>query len=819
MNRLCLAVCMLLLAVAAATAQPVNIVPNPSLELPVDAELDSDGKPVKWGTHIGKGKADFAIVEDQAHTGTRSAYVKAIAPNPSGYWISPRIPVEPGRVYRLEVWYKTTDVEPSGRGVTFSLNFRGADDAWAGSVAETGTPYTHDWERMEFKGGAPINAAYVNIVAGLADSAGEVWFDDFSLSITDDVRSDMPPTDDVMARLFPNYWMPDKSIGLIHGETQPLLFLVMNRAKKDRANSCIGLLLPEGISVVGGDASVPAAAPGVDVEHEGRPFRKWLQPVEASAQKREVFDYYNGSLVCLKADCAPGEYAAYYFFSSDEETEAPQKTTIEVLPALPEPPKVTRFRIGMLLPDAVRAGGKALDFIDMYAKTGMNMVMYGREPKQYEKLARRFKEHGILRQILLGGTGVVYDCAYGNKDPEIAIIGKDGSPNSGGLCPTYTAGRGEHFEQSPLDTHIAAPIRADLMDGFAINWEPPGAFKGLDYCFCPRCLDRFAQEEKIDRAELDRIGPAGIVETYPAQWLRFRARLEALIAKAYYDRAEELTAEVGRQIWFTPLTGPGMFEDPRPSQSSIDECIRNGDVEHPYLYRHWIHSYGPFTYAYYDVIAERWRGHHANTAKYAGEAARFSRAQRDVERRRPVWLGIEGVQKGSMSTLCWATTPEQMELEIVLALAEGCEGVYVYTGRGMDGYYYSAMARAMRRAALLAEAWRVSSSPRGGVDVQMSLANAPAEHFVYARPFARDAGFLLVVGALDATRTVPAHIKLPAVRWAEGDAFDVSDPVIGESPGGKRRWTKDELVNEGFDISLEPGTVRTYVLMPVGGNG
>jgi len=105
------------------------------------------------------------------------------------------------------------------------------------------------------------------------------------------------------------------------------------------------------------------------------------------------------------------------------------------------------------------------------------------------------------------------------------------------------------------------------------------------------------------------------------------------------------------------------------------------------------------------------------------------------------------------------------------------------------------------------------------VSVQIGLANAAPEHFVYARLLVRDAGDLLVVGALDATRTVPAHITLPAVRWAHGDAFDISDPIVSESPGGKRTWTKDELVNEGFDISLEPGMVRTYVLMPVGGNG
>jgi hypothetical protein len=792
-------------------AQPVNLVPNPGLEADMDVELGSDGKPVEWGTHIGKGKAEFALVDDEAHTGSHSAYVKAFDYNPSGYWVSPRIPVEPGHAFEFSVWYKTRDVQFSARGVTLSLNFRTEDHKWAGAAAEYGTPFTHDWEQFTMKEFAPNNAAYVNIVAGLADSTGEVWFDDFHLAMTDEIRTDMPPTDDILARPFPNHWMPDKTIGVIQGETQPLLFLVQNRAKKERTNSCLGLLLPEGISVVGGDASVAVAEAGLAVEQDGKAFYRWLQPIEGSALKRDTFDYYNGSLVCLEASCEPGKYEVYYFFSSDEETEELQKTTIEVLPPLPEPPQLSEFKIGMLLPDAVRAGGKALDFVDMYARTGMNMVMYGRVPKEYDELAGAFKEHGILRQILLGGTGVVYNVAYGNTDPSIAMINAEGEPNLGGLCPTYTAERGEHFEQWPLEERIAQPVRADLIDGVAINWEPPGAFKGLEYCFCDRCLDRFAEESGVNRAELDQLGPASIVEKYSREWLRFRSRLEGLIAKAYYDKAEELTAEVGRQIWFTPLTGPRMFDDPHPTQERIDACIEHGDVEHPYLYREWIHSYGPFTYAYYDVIAQRWRGHHMSTANYAGEAARFSAAQENVTPHRPVWLGIEGVQKGSMNTLCWSTTPEQMELEIVLALAQGCEGIYIYTGRGMDGYYYQAAARACRRADLMEKDWIRMPLDEDAVSVETDLPGAPPEMFAYARMFVMPGHYLLVLGSLDSKRTVPATVKVRHFADMADVTFEVEDPITDESPSDREKWTGSELANDGFEVSLEPGFVRTYV--------
>jgi len=789
-----------------------NLAPNPGFELDLASARDSDGKPVKWGTHIGKGKVEFAVVETLPHSGKRCAHIRAHAPNPSGYWVSPRIPVTGGRLYKLTVWYRTEGVRMSSRGVAFSLNFRTADHKWRSAGAEYGEPFTNPWTQLEFTGAAATDAAYVNIVIGLADSAGDMWIDDLSLVETGDVRSDEVDSDDIMARPFPQYWLPTRTIGLIRGETQPLLFLIQNRTKRKVTDPCIGLLLPAGIRVVGGDAGVGAPRATGTIRTEGKAFRRWLNPVEASAQQREVFDYYRGSLVALQADCPPGAYEARYFFVSTEEEQAPQKAVIEVLPPLPDAPKLRRTHVGFLLPDAVRAGPQSFGFVDMYARTGMNMVIYGRVPALPDELGRRYRRHGILRHLLLGGTGIVYDCAYGNRAPGIAAIDSEGKPNFRGLCPTYTARRGEHFERSPLDSHIAELVRADQIDGVAINWEPPGPFRGPAYCWCRRCLDAFAAQSGIALADLDRLGPAGVVEQYGSEWLRFRAQLEGLVAKAYYDKAVELTREVGREIMFVPLTAPSRFEAPTPTQADIDAHIAAGDVEHPYHYRHYVHAYGPFTYAYYDVITRRWRGRHAVTLQRARQAAQFAQAQTDVVPPRPVWLGIEGIQKGSMATLCWATTPAQMEMEIVGGLAQGCKGVYVYTGRGMDGHFYTAAARAVRRAAVIEE-YVDHPMPDGTVSFECDLPGvtpgAGAERFAFGRALAHDGRLLLVVCALDFTRTLPMRLRIDT--HSPGKTYHVHDPITGEQLAGRAEWRSEEL-RAGVPITLRPGQVCTYVL-------
>jgi len=797
--------------IASAHAQQeinVNLCPNAGFENEMEVR-DSDGKPIEWGTHIGKGKVDFALVEDEAHTGKRCAYIRAYKPNPSGYWASPRIPVEGGKKYLFSAWFKSKDVQMSGRGIIFSLNFRREDNSACGWVSDYAEPFTNPWTKMEFTATPAADAAYLNIVIGLADSAGELWIDDIYFANTGETRADMVPTEDILVRPFPQYWMPDdKSISLIQGETQPLLFVIQNMKQKDVDEPCVGLLLPEGISVVGGDYRIEPPDAGEPVTHEGKDYLRWLCPVEDNRHLRKTFDYYKGSLTCLKATLPPGEYQAYYFFTCDQESQEPQPVTIKVLEPLPKPPSLERYHIGFLLTDAYRAGGKALEGLaDLYAHTGMNVCTWSVSPDP-TALGQYFKERGVLRHFLLPGTGVVYNCAYGNKDPGIAMIDDEGKSNLGGLCPTYTANRGEHFEQTPLEEIIAKWIRADAMDGFTINWEPPGAFRLEKYCWCPRCLDAFAQYSGIPRDELDRLGPAGIIEKHKLQWARFRAETEGRIAKAYYDKAKELEAEVGRHIMFIPWVGTGRFDPPRPTQEQIDELIMGGDVEHPVYYHQWIDAYGPFTYAYYDVIAERWRGRHGVTLDRARKVVEFARAQ-DPDAPKPVWLGIEGIQKGSMATLCWATTPEQTGLEIVCALAEGCEGIYVYTGRGMDGRFYAAAARAVRRAALL-EGFADDEVPDGVVlEAEGEAMTAEAMPYIaYAKLFGTGDRKLLILAGLDSKRSFPLILKLPGLA---DRTYRIQDPVSGRTLGDKERWTAAELA-AGVNVELGAGDLRTYVI-------
>ncbi len=786
----------------------VNLCPNPGFEEQMEVE-EGDGQPIGWATHIGKGEADFAIVTDEPHSGERCAYINAHKPNPSGYWTSPRIPVEGGKKYVFRCWFRARDVQPSGRGIIFSMNFRREDGSGCGWPSWYADPFTQPWTLVEFTGTAAADAAYVNLVMGLADSPGELWLDDIYFANTGETRADMLPTDDIIARPFPQTWMPDeRSIGLIQGEVQPLLFLVQNAQQKQVDNPAIGLLLPEGIELVGGDRSVPPPAEGEPVEYEGERYLRWLQPVEGGRQMEERFNYYRGVLVCLRSDLPPGEYRAYSFFHCDQETEEPHELAIRVLEALPEPPELERYHIGLLLTDAYRAGGEALEGLaDLYAHTGMNMATWSLSPDPTE-LGGYFKERGVLRHFLMPGQGVVYNVSYGNQDPSIAMTDAEGERNFGGLCPTYIAERGEHFEQACLEEIVAKWIRADVMDGFTINWEPPGAFKLEEYCWDDRCLEAFAEYADIPLGTLKELGPAGIIEQHKLQWARFRAELEGRIAKVYWDKVRELEAEVGRELMWIPWTGTRQFDVAEPSQEQIDELILGGDVEHPYYYREWIDAYGPFTYAYYDVLAEQWRGRHAVTLQRARNVVEFAAANAPDDGPRPVWLGIEGIQKGSMSTLCWATTPEHMELEIIGALAQGCEGIYVYTGRGMDGHFYTALARAVRRAALLEEF--IDAPVEGGAtltDPQGEMAPEYVDYVARSWLFADGERLLLVLAGLDFTREVELRWSL---RGIEVGSYDIADPVTGEMLGDGT-FSAQEL-GAGIEVTVGPGDVRTYVI-------
>jgi hypothetical protein len=346
------------------------------------------------------------------------------------------------------------------------------------------------------------------------------------------------------------------------------------------------------------------------------------------------------------------------------------------------------------------------------------------------------------------------------------------------------------------------------MDGFAINWEPPGAFRLDDYCWDDRCLAAFAEHAGIPQATVKELGPAGILEQHRVEWARFRAETEGLIARTYFDKVRELEGESGRELMWYPWTGPARLEPPNPSQDDIDELILNGDVEHPYYYRNYIDAYGPFTYAWYDVLAEQWRGRHAATLDRTKAVVEFARANPRDGETVPVWLGIQGIQKGSHSTLCWATTPGQMEVEILGGLLQGAEGIYVYTARGMDGHFYTALARAVRRAALLEDF--IDQPLEGRSTLVDAHGNMPPEYVHYvARHWLLADGerMLLVLAGLDFTREYDLTWRL---RGIEAANYRITDPVSGEALGDGT-FTAEELV-EGVELTLGPGDLRTYVI-------
>jgi len=151
-----------------------------------------------------------------------------------------------------------------------------------------------------------------------------------------------------------------------------------------------------------------------------------------------------------------------------------------------------------------------------------------------------------------------------------------------------------------------------------------------------------------------------------------------------------------------------------------------------------------------------------------------------------------------------------MGLEIVCALAQGCEGIYVYTGRGMDGHFYSAAARAVQRAALLEEfttgtevLGRVTLEGRGG-----DIAPEQMPYTAYAKLFEKGRRRLLLLAGLDFKRSFPLVLRLPGLT---GRAYRIKDAVSGKLLGQKEVWGGEEL-QKGVEVTLGPGDLYTYVI-------
>ena len=168
----------------AAGATPQSSPPVPAAKnLVANGGFEQPGK--HWARSQMCGQFEFAFDPAQAHHGKLSGRLSCTRLEPQepqagwtrcwGRWYQPKLPVQPGKTYRLRFWVKTSDV------------FGGRVAIWVTGDSKEGTKtasvYHTDgqWRQVVIDGIVPAGkqvALYFNLMAGV----GTVWFDDVELS-------------------------------------------------------------------------------------------------------------------------------------------------------------------------------------------------------------------------------------------------------------------------------------------------------------------------------------------------------------------------------------------------------------------------------------------------------------------------------------------------------------------------------------------------------------------------------------------------------------------------------------------------------------
>lgn len=137
---------------------------------------------------------EFKVVQGAGITGTAALYYKRTSPEEPYRTCNQSFKATPGAIYELELWVKWNVKGPSnphdflgvGIGIDYSSNGK-----WiSGGQYAGGLKGTSDWQKIVLTSKAPNGATNCGIGLYLnKNGTGEVWFDDISFRVLEDVAS------------------------------------------------------------------------------------------------------------------------------------------------------------------------------------------------------------------------------------------------------------------------------------------------------------------------------------------------------------------------------------------------------------------------------------------------------------------------------------------------------------------------------------------------------------------------------------------------------------------------------------------------------
>jgi len=255
------------------------------------------------------------------------------------------------------------------------------------------------------------------------------------------------------------------------------------------------------------------------------------------------------------------------------------------------------------------------------------------------------------------------------------------------FCPGYVVQTGQElFTRYPLILARDREAIAAGADGILFDLELGWGGSAMKVCYCPRCLQAFAEFAGIPVADLS---VAAVFEHHRHAWLRFRARQIA--------EAMRLFGEAWKGI------------DPDTEYYLVDHGLTT-EVSRPWQEVRWLDTIGasdprlmdPFV----DVHGPMWYTDSRSVYRY-------------FELNRPALtkplLPLVDISQ------YWgkrAKKPAHFRLDLLSAASAGADGVTIYHSTGLDGEYYHCIDTARREIAVLERYFTTGRRRDGAVQVQ-----------------------------------------------------------------------------------------------------
>ncbi len=390
----------------------------------------------------------------------------------------------------------------------------------------------------------------------------------------------------------------------------------------------------------------------------------------------------------------PSDHKVYYYLSDRDRKSTPVELTVRILPPLPELPAPKRFHYyGWTDYDLNFPDRELLKrVIGKYEKAHLN-----------SRLRNSNKELQEIDELLAGRGWRMHNpeqdycqtrmlTGFRDKLPGLRLeVMRNGQNNPARICPRYFI-EDQQFQKLLQEQYNNryARLNAKSGDWILLDYEPWGT---MNSCFCPVCLERFAQSHLGGKAAT----AAEIAEKHAAAWAEFRVAETVSINRIMV----EMIGRINPNFVFIDYDYPVAFDQPGFEKMFQSVCKDPRSYEH-LISAHFSSFYHHLKKKAFDLIDVN-----VKTLK------------------KPVYmtpsLSRNDLITGSYTTTEETQSPRQFRQTVLSAAVSGCPGLSIFPGHQIDGQFFVEIQRAMSEIALFEDflfdgkrndaAWKFTTLP------------------------------------------------------------------------------------------------------------